>query len=179
MIVAGLQNGRQIAVYIRIKPLKHPQLLEERSGKNQNIFVSHCHNGGEDSGETARKPENSPALRRNPWNEIECGEHYGRALASSGVFTAACGFESHGPKGHITFALRLTPEHCQRFHDCGRWGGTAQRSDGETLNAETKAKTPDKQLKKQRIRTTNPIMKASAEPKTQILWIGIQNTGSA
>ena len=49
------------------------------------------------------------AARRNPWNEVECGDHYARAMASHGVFLAACGYEHHGPKGHLGFAPRLTP----------------------------------------------------------------------
>ena len=49
------------------------------------------------------------ASRRNPWNEVECGDHYARSMASYGVYLAACGFENHGPNGHLGFAPRLTP----------------------------------------------------------------------
>ncbi len=81
------------------------------------------------------------AARRNPWNEVEAGDHYGRALASYGVFTAACGFECHGPKQHIGFAPRLTPENFKApFTSAEGWGGFSQKLEGSKFTAELEVK---------------------------------------
>jgi uncharacterized protein (DUF608 family) len=48
------------------------------------------------------------ASKRNPYNEIECSDHYARAMASYGVYLAAAGFESDAPKGHLGFKPRMT-----------------------------------------------------------------------
>ena len=47
------------------------------------------------------------AARRNPFNEIECSDHYARAMASYGTFINACGFSYHGPKGQIGFTPKV------------------------------------------------------------------------
>ncbi len=66
--------------------------------------------------------------KHNPWNEIECGDHYARGMASYGVFLGLCGFEYHGPKGHLGFAPRLAADDFQAaFTAAEGWGTLAQR----------------------------------------------------
>lgn len=67
--------------------------------------------------------------KRNPYNEVECSDHYARALASWGVYTALAGFAYHGPRGELTFAPKVTPEHFKAaFTAAEGWGTYEQRS---------------------------------------------------
>jgi hypothetical protein len=65
---------------------------------------------------------------RNPYNEIECSDHYARAMASYGTYLAACGFEHHGPRRHIGFAPRINPDDFKAaFTSAEGWGTYRQR----------------------------------------------------
>ncbi|UCG57706.1 MAG: hypothetical protein JSU70_22935 [Phycisphaerales bacterium] len=68
------------------------------------------------------------AALRNPYNEIECSDHYARAMASYGALIAACGYEHHGPKGYLAFAPRIKPEDFKApFTTAQGWGRFSQK----------------------------------------------------
>ena len=66
--------------------------------------------------------------RRNPYNEVECGDHYSRAMASFGVFLGLCGFSYHGPKSEITFAPKVSPENFRASFIAAEGWGTFKQS---------------------------------------------------
>jgi non-lysosomal glucosylceramidase len=76
------------------------------------------------------------ATKRNPYNEVECSDHYARAMASYGAFVAISGFTVNGPVGEIGFAPRLTPEAFRAaFVAATGWGTFAQSVAGASLEA--------------------------------------------
>ena len=66
--------------------------------------------------------------KRNPFNEVEYGDHYARSMASYGALIAISGFEYDGPARRIGFAPRLTPENFKApFTAAEGWGSYRQR----------------------------------------------------
>jgi hypothetical protein len=69
--------------------------------------------------------------RRNPFNEIECSDFYARAMASWGMLLGLSGFNYHGPKGHMAFAPRMSPENFRCvFTGAEGWGTFEQKEAG-------------------------------------------------
>ena len=66
-------------------------------------------------------------VQRNPYNEIECSDHYSRAMASYGVYLALCGFRYDGPAGVFGFAPKTGAAEFQAaFTAAEGWGSYRQ-----------------------------------------------------
>ena len=74
--------------------------------------------------------------RRNPWNEVECGSHYARALSVWSVLLALSGYHHSAPERHLTFAPKLNANDFRCFFTAGTgWGSYSQRTTAESLAA--------------------------------------------
>jgi uncharacterized protein (DUF608 family) len=66
--------------------------------------------------------------RRNPWNEVECGNHYARALSSWSLLTALSGYHYSAPESRLAFAPRLNATDFRCFFSTGSgWGTFSQK----------------------------------------------------
>ena len=70
---------------------------------------------------------------RNPWNEVECGHHYARAMASWSVKLALDGFTFSLVDGKLGFAPKINADDYRTFWSTGTgWGMyTQQRAKGK------------------------------------------------
>jgi uncharacterized protein (DUF608 family) len=67
-------------------------------------------------------------LRRNPWNEVECGSHYARAMASWSLLTALSGYRYSAPEAHLAFEPRINQHNFRCFFTTGgAWGSFSQK----------------------------------------------------
>ncbi|MCL5742340.1 MAG: non-lysosomal glucosylceramidase [Acidobacteria bacterium] len=72
-------------------------------------------------------------LRRNPWDEAECGHHYARALSSWSLLNAFSGFAYAAPEKSLRFRPAAGAKDFRCFFASGTaWGSyRQQREDGE------------------------------------------------
>ncbi len=72
---------------------------------------------------------------RNPWDEVECGHHYARAMSSWALLPALSGFTCNAAEGWIRFDLRqavIEQDEARVFWSNGRaWGTYTQHKGGD------------------------------------------------
>jgi len=106
--------------------------------------------------------------KRNPFNEVECGDHYARSMASYGALIAITGFEYNGPARHIGFAPRLTPEDFKApFTAAEGWGSYSQKIADGTMRAELAVK-----YGKVPLRTMSLVVPEGKSPATVSATLG-------
>jgi hypothetical protein len=72
-------------------------------------------------------------VRRGPWNEVECGHHYARSMASWGVLLALSGFRFDMVEGEMGFKPVVNADDFRCFWSTGTaWGTYRQRRNPET-----------------------------------------------
>jgi uncharacterized protein (DUF608 family) len=80
-------------------------------------------------------------IPRNPWNEIECGGHYARAMSSWSLLLALSGWEYDGPAKRLIFTPRHTPEKFKSFFAGPEgWGSVRQERKGKEQRNEIAVK---------------------------------------
>jgi hypothetical protein len=62
-------------------------------------------------------------VKRNPWDEFECGHHYARALSSWALLLALQGYQYSAPEARLRFAPKVAPDTFRSFFTAGEaWG---------------------------------------------------------
>ena len=80
-------------------------------------------------------------IERSPWNEVECGHHYARSLASYGVLLALSGFHCDAVNKVLTFKPAIKQEKFEAFFCCPDGWGMYRDGKIETLYGDLSAYT--------------------------------------
>lgn len=72
--------------------------------------------------------ERYSGYNRNPWNQIECGYHYARAMSSWSVKLALDGYEYSAPEKRLGFAPKINAQEYQTFWSTASSWGTYRQN---------------------------------------------------
>jgi uncharacterized protein (DUF608 family) len=74
--------------------------------------------------------------RRNPWDEVECGHHYARAMSSWSLLLALSGFGYSAPAKELRFRPRVSADDFRCLFCAGSaWGVYSQKAAAGTIDA--------------------------------------------
>jgi len=107
-----------------------------------------------------------PPFKRNPWNEIECGEHYARPMSSWALLLAAQGYYYDGPQGVIGFDPRWRPQDFRSFFSAARgWGTFEQKRAARSQTDTLKLRYGQASLREIHLRLPRSVSRARVEVK--------------
>jgi hypothetical protein len=117
--------------------------------------------------------------KQNPWNHIECGDHYVRALSAWALLEAALGYRYDAGAGCLAFAPVLTPERCRGpFFAAAGWGTYAQTLTATGLRASLSLARGTLTLRGLRLRAPANVTGASATAGGQPLKFEWRDVGA-
>ncbi len=92
--------------------------------------------------------------KHNPWNEIECGDHYARAMASWGVMIALEDYFYNGPEKMLRFAPKIQSDKFDGFYTTAEgWGNISQKRTAHSQQNEISMSYGSVRLKKLEVET--------------------------
>ncbi len=109
--------------------------------------------------------ERHDGIRRNPWNEFECGSHYARAMASWSLLTALSGFHYSAPAKELAFRPRYRQNAFRCLFVAGSaWGTYSQEGADQRLRAAVEVAEGKLEIARLRL----PFAKADATVRASI-----------
>jgi hypothetical protein len=100
--------------------------------------------------------------RRNPFDEVECGHHYARAMASWSLLLALSGFQYDATRQYLAFAPRINAEDFRCFFSTGTgWGLFSQSRTGADYAATIEVRGGEVTLSSLRIPADGAIQVAA------------------
>lgn len=96
--------------------------------------------------------------KRNPWNEIECGDQYARAMSSWSLLIAAQGFFCDGPANSYEFDPIFSVEnHKSFFSGPSGWGVFQQNFDEKKFVASLEVRFGEVRIQNWTLRSARPL----------------------
>ncbi|MCF7890843.1 hypothetical protein K9M78_06450 [Candidatus Bipolaricaulota bacterium] len=105
------------------------------SGVEYQVATNLIYEGYVEEGLTITKAvrDRHDGYRRNPWDEVECGHHYVRSMASWGLLLGLTGFKYDMVEGKMSFDPRINEDDFQTFWVTGEgWGTYKQWKDPDS-----------------------------------------------
>lgn len=116
--------------------------------------------------------------KQNPWNDIECGDHYVRAMASWALLEAASGYGYDAGAAEIDFAPVLTPEAYRApFVARDGWGTFAQQVTDDAQVETITLVYGSLEVKRLRFRPLGALQSATVTVDEQLMSVTLSQSG--